>query len=193
MRDGPTQTLHAFDHCPARLALRELARLLSGRWLSRRWKSCSKLFSLDLQQMPNVASEGRRSAQHGGVPSTGWLGDEANLLSKPTGLHDADHPQDKWPSASRGFRRSDVRGAQQKTVQALNHSPPRQAPRELARTADWIYRAAGAQITRAHRRSSMRDGSTLTLQAFDHRPTRLALKELARLLFDRRLSPRRKS
>ena len=22
---------------------------------------------------PNVASEGRRSAQHGGVPSTGWL------------------------------------------------------------------------------------------------------------------------
>ena len=24
--------------------------------------------------MPNAASEGRRSAQHGGVPSTGWLG-----------------------------------------------------------------------------------------------------------------------
>ena len=26
MRDGPTQTLQAFDHRPARLALRELAR-----------------------------------------------------------------------------------------------------------------------------------------------------------------------
>ncbi len=38
----------------------------------------------------NVACEGRWSAQHGGVPSTGWLGDEARLVSKPTGLHDAE-------------------------------------------------------------------------------------------------------
>ena len=38
----------------------------------------------------NTASEGRRSAQHGGVPSTGWLGDEARPVSKPTGLHDAE-------------------------------------------------------------------------------------------------------
>ena len=38
----------------------------------------------------NIASEGRRSAKHGGVPSTGWLGDEANRVSMPTGLHDAE-------------------------------------------------------------------------------------------------------
>ena len=60
----------------------------------------------------NVASEGRRSAQHGGVPSTGWLGDEASPVSKPAGLDDAECQQGKWPSAPRGFRRSDVRGAQ---------------------------------------------------------------------------------
>ena len=50
----------------------------------------------------NVASEGRRSAQHGGVPSTGWLGDEANLASKPIGLPDAECQQNKWSAASRG-------------------------------------------------------------------------------------------
>ena len=60
----------------------------------------------------NVASEGRRSAQHGGVPSTGWLGDEASPVSKPSSLDDAEGQPGKWPSASRGFRRSDVRGAQ---------------------------------------------------------------------------------
>ena len=129
---------------------------------------------------PNIASEGRRSAQHGGVPSTGWLGDEASPVSKPAGLDDAECQQGKWPSAPRGFRRSDVRGAQQKTVQALNHSPPRQAPREPARTADWHWNAGRGLTPRAHRQSSMRDGPALRLQAFDHRPARLALRELAR-------------
>ena len=38
----------------------------------------------------NVASVGRRCAQHVGVPSTGWLGDEASPVSKPTGLDDAE-------------------------------------------------------------------------------------------------------
>ena len=38
----------------------------------------------------NVASEGRRSAQHEDVPSTGWLGDEARPVPKPTGVHDAE-------------------------------------------------------------------------------------------------------
>ena len=128
----------------------------------------------------NVASEGRRSAQHGGVPSTGWLGDEARLVSKPAGLHDAEGQQGQWSWAPRGFRRSDVRGAQQKTVQALNHSPPRPAPREPARTADWHWKAGRGLTPRAHRQSSMRDGPTQTLQAFDHRPARLALIELAR-------------
>ena len=52
--------------------------------------------------MPNVASEGRRSAQHGGVPSTGWLGDEARPLSEPVGLPDAERQQNKWSAASRG-------------------------------------------------------------------------------------------
>ena len=60
----------------------------------------------------NIASEGRRSAQHGGVPSTGWLGDEARLVSKPTGVDDAEGQQGQWSWASRDFRRSDVRGAQ---------------------------------------------------------------------------------
>ena len=129
---------------------------------------------------PNVASEGRRSAQHGGVPSTGWLGDEASPVSKPAGLDDAEGQQGQWPSVPRGFRRSDVRGAQHKTVQALNHSPPRQAPREPARTADWHWKAGRGLTPRAHRQSSMRDGPAQTFQAFDHRPARLALRELAR-------------
>ena len=42
---------------------------------------------------PNIASEGRRSAQHGGVPSTGWLGDEASLFLKHVGLPDAERQQ----------------------------------------------------------------------------------------------------
>ena len=67
----------------------------------------------------NIASEGRRRAQHAGVPSTGWLGDEASSLSKPVGLPDAERQQNQWSSASRGVRRSDVRGAKQKTVRAL--------------------------------------------------------------------------
>ena len=49
-------------------------------------QTATKLLNLT----PNIASEGRRSAQHGGVPSTGWLGDEANPVSKPTGLDDAE-------------------------------------------------------------------------------------------------------
>ena len=43
----------------------------------------------------NIASEGRRRAQHAGVPSTGWLGDEARLFSKPVGLPDAERQQNK--------------------------------------------------------------------------------------------------
>ena len=50
----------------------------------------------------NIASEGRRSAQHGGVPSTGWLGDEARLRSKRFGLPDAERQQNNWSAASRG-------------------------------------------------------------------------------------------
>ena len=61
---------------------------------------------------PNIANERRRSAQHGGVRSIGWLGDEASPVSKPSSLDDAESQQNKWSSASRGFRRSDVRGAQ---------------------------------------------------------------------------------
>ena len=66
----------------------------------------------DLAVKPNIANERRRSAQHGGVRSIGWLGDEASPGSKPASLDDAEGQQDNEPSAPRGFRRSDVRGAQ---------------------------------------------------------------------------------
>ena len=98
---------------------------------------------------PNVANERRWSAQHGGVRSIGWLGDEARPVSKPTGFHDAERQRGNWPSAPRGFRRSDVRGAQHKTVQALNHSPPRQAPIEPARRIDWRWKAGRGLTARA--------------------------------------------